>query len=92
MAAQQKGVDVDIVKKVFPYGKIDDPKIVKGGLRWHSGIIIPELDASWERTNNNCSACPLSLTTNRSSCAHQFACICGVEIFFLWEAGKLLPW
>ncbi|EIE25912.1 hypothetical protein COCSUDRAFT_60922 [Coccomyxa subellipsoidea C-169] len=39
----QKGVDVDIVKKVFPYGKIDDPKIVKGGLRWHSGIIIPEL-------------------------------------------------
>lgn len=29
--------------KTFPYGKIDKPKIVHGGMRWHSGIIIPEL-------------------------------------------------
>ncbi|CAL8470138.1 g9680 [Coccomyxa elongata] len=41
--AQQKGVDLDIVRSVFPYGKIETPKIVRGGLRWHSGIIIPEL-------------------------------------------------
>ena len=41
--AQQRGVDLDIVRSVFPYGKIETPKIVRGGLRWHSGIIIPDL-------------------------------------------------
>ncbi|BDA44156.1 hypothetical protein COCOBI_05-3400 [Coccomyxa sp. Obi] len=39
----QKGVDLVVVRSVFPYGKIEAPKIVRGGLRWHSGIIIPEL-------------------------------------------------
>lgn len=34
---------MDTVKKAFPYGKIETPKVVRGGLRWHSGIIIPEL-------------------------------------------------
>ncbi|CAK0772863.1 hypothetical protein CVIRNUC_004007 [Coccomyxa viridis] len=24
-------------------GKVDEPKVVRGGLRWHSGIIAPKL-------------------------------------------------
>ena len=35
-------VDVEEVKKAFPYGNVD-VKVVPGGLRWHSGIIMPEL-------------------------------------------------
>jgi hypothetical protein len=34
---------MELLRAAFPYGKIDDPKIVHGGLRWHSGIIVPEL-------------------------------------------------
>ncbi len=33
-------VDVEEIKKAFPYGNVEI-KIVHGGLRWHSGIILP---------------------------------------------------
>lgn len=33
-------VDVETVKKAFPYGNVEI-KVVHGGLRWHSGIILP---------------------------------------------------
>ncbi len=36
-------MDIAAVEKEFIWGKVDPPKIVHGGLRWHSGLIIPEL-------------------------------------------------
>lgn len=36
-------MDVEAVKKEFIWGKVEPSKIVRGGLRWHSGLIIPEL-------------------------------------------------
>jgi len=37
-----KGVDKEKVAKSFPYGNVE-VKVVGGGLRWHSGIIVPKL-------------------------------------------------
>ena len=33
-------MDVEEVKKAFPYGNVEI-KVVHGGLRWHSGVILP---------------------------------------------------
>ena len=38
----QKGVDKEKVAKSFPYGNVE-VKVVGGGLRWHSGVIVPKL-------------------------------------------------
>ena len=34
-------VDIEEVKKAFTYGKDVEIKVVHGGLRWHSGLILP---------------------------------------------------
>lgn len=36
------GVDVNAVKEVIPYSSVE-VKVVGGGLRWHSGIVVPKL-------------------------------------------------
>jgi Conserved hypothetical protein (Lin0512_fam) len=37
----QKGVDVEQIKKAFPYGNVT-VKVVPGGLRSHAGIVFPK--------------------------------------------------
>ena len=73
--AQQKGVDVELVRAAFPYGKIDAPKIVRGGMRWHSGIIIPELGKSWKRKSLSSLYldCAINLLAMTGCCADYCA-------------------